>query len=89
MEVFCGIDWAETHHDIALVDRGGTLLARRRISDDATGFSQLTGLLAEYGDSPEDPIPVAIETPRGLLVACLRATGRYRPTPNSPRRSRC
>ena len=25
---------------------------------------------------PDDPIPVAIETPRGLLVACLRATGR-------------
>ena len=28
------------------------------------------------GDSADDPVPVAIETPRGLLVACLRATGR-------------
>ena len=36
----------------------------------------LLALLAEHGDTPEDPIPVAIETPRGLLVACLRATGR-------------
>ena len=26
--------------------------------------------------APSDPIPVAIETPRGLLVAALRATGR-------------
>ena len=35
MEVFCGIDWAEDHHDIVIVDRDGQLLARRRISDDA------------------------------------------------------
>jgi transposase len=76
MDVYCGIDWAEDHHDIAVVDRDGRLLARRRISDDAAGLAQLLGLLAEHGDTPEDPIPVAIETPRGLLVACLRATGR-------------
>ena len=76
MDVYCGIDWAEDHHDIALVDRDGQLLARRRISDDAAGLAQLLALLAEHGDTPEDPIPVAIETPRGLLVACLRATGR-------------
>jgi len=76
MEVFCGIDWAEDHHDVALVDRDGQLLARRRISDDAAGLAALLDLLAEHGDSAEQPVPVAIETPRGLLVACLRATGR-------------
>src|SRR5258707_1456300 len=76
MDVFCGIDWAEDHHDIALVNRDGQLLARRRISDDAAGLDALPELLAEHGDSAEDPVPVAIETPRGLLTACLRATGR-------------
>jgi transposase len=76
MDVFCGIDWAEDHHDIALVGRDGQLLARRRISDDAAGLAALLGLLAEHGDSAGDPVPVAIETPRGLLTACLRATGR-------------
>jgi transposase len=76
MDVFCGIDWAEDHHDIALVDRDGTLLARRRISDDAAGLAQLLALLAEHGDRAGDPVPVAIETPRGLLTAGLRATGR-------------
>lgn len=76
MDVFCGIDWAEDHHDIALVDSGGRLLARARISDDAAGLARLLELLAENGDSGEAPVPVAIETPRGLLVACLRATGR-------------
>jgi transposase len=76
MDVYCGIDWAEDHHDIAVVNPDGQLLARSRISDDAAGLTQLLALLAEHGDSPQDPVPVAIETPRGLLVACLRATGR-------------
>jgi len=70
--VFCGIDWAERHHDIALVDEFGELLAKQRISDDAAGYRILLELLAEHGDSPESPIPVAIETSRGLLVAALR-----------------
>ena len=76
MDAFCGIDWAEDHHDIALVDSGGGLLARARVSDDAAGLAALLELLAAHGDSAVDPVPVAIETPRGLLVACLRATGR-------------
>ena len=76
MRMFCGIDWAEDHHDVALVDAEGALTAKRRIGDDAAGFALLVQLLAEAGDSAEEPIPVAIETSRGLLVACLRATGR-------------
>ena len=42
----------------------------------AAGLTGLLELLAEHGDTPEDPVPVAIETPRGLLTACLRSTGR-------------
>ncbi|MFF4093710.1 IS110 family transposase [Streptomyces sp. NPDC001834] len=72
MTVFCGIDWAESHHDVALVDETGALLAKRRISDDVPGSRILLDLLAEYGDTPETPTPVAIETGRGLLVAALR-----------------
>ncbi|GFG88144.1 hypothetical protein MBOU_01860 [Mycobacterium bourgelatii] len=33
-------------------------------------------LLAEVGDSAEHPIPVGIETDRGLWVGALRETGR-------------
>jgi transposase len=76
MEIYCGIDWAEDHHDIAVVDRDGKLQARRRVSDDPAGLAELLALLAEHGDTAGNPVPVAIETPRGLLVACLRATGR-------------
>lgn len=74
--VTCGIDWASDHHDVALLDADGKLLAKARIGDDADGLAQLLGLLAEHGDTPQTPIPVAIETSRGLLVAVLRSTGR-------------
>lgn len=70
--IYCGIDWAEHHHDVALVDEDGRLLAKRRIGDDAAGYQLLLDLLAEHGDSEDAPIPVAIETSRGLLVAVLR-----------------
>ena len=76
MSVYCGIDWAEAHHDVAIVGEEGQLLARRRIDDSAAGLAQLLTLLAEHGDHPDDQVPVAIETGRGLLVACLAATGR-------------
>ena len=71
--IYCGIDWAERTHDVALVDDNGQLLAKRHITDDAAGYRLLLDLLAEYGDSENEPIPVAIETSRGLLVAVLRA----------------
>lgn len=76
MTVFCGIDWAESHHDVAIIDGGGQLIAKKRIPDDPAGFAELIEILSAAGDCTEDPVPVAIETPRGLLVASLRATGR-------------
>ncbi|MGW5173812.1 IS110 family transposase [Streptomyces sp. NPDC004082] len=70
--IYCGIDWAEKTHDVALVDDSGQLVAKRHITDDAAGYKLLLDLLAEYGDTEEFPIPVAIETSRGLLVSVLR-----------------
>jgi transposase len=74
--LFCGVDWAEVHHDVAIVDDTGAVVSRARIGNDAAGFARLLGLLAEAGDTPENPVPVAIETDRGLLVSALRVTGR-------------
>src|SRR3954471_19125825 len=76
MAVFCGVDWAEGHHDIALIDDEGKLVSKRRINESVEGVAELTAMLTAAGDSAEEPIPVAIETPRGLLVAVLRASGR-------------
>ena len=76
MTLFCGIDWAETHHDVAIINNDGHLVAKKRIPDDPAGFAQLIEMLADAGDDSGDRVPVAIETPRGLLVAALRASGR-------------
>jgi transposase len=76
LDLYCGIDWATAHHDVAVVDTDGRVVARGRVGNDAAGFAQLLTLLAEVGDGAEHPIPVAIETDRGLWVAALRATGR-------------
>jgi hypothetical protein len=75
MTIFCGIDWSERHHDVAIVEDGGRLLARRRISDDAAGLTVLTKLLAEHAGEAAGLVDVALETDRGLLVAALRAAG--------------
>jgi transposase len=76
MSLTCGIDWAEGHHDAAIVDEAGRVAAERRIRVDAAGFAELLGLLAEFGDGSEAPIPVAIETASVLLVSALVASGR-------------
>lgn len=76
MELFCGIDWATDHHDIAVVDHAGKVLVRRRVNNDAAGFAELLAALAEAGEDPGNPAPVAIETDHGLWVAALTASGR-------------
>src|SRR5680860_1353814 len=74
MKITCGIDWAEGHHDVALVNGDGELVAKLRIDTGLTGFSELMALLAEHTDDPTG-VPVAIETDKILLVAALRAGG--------------
>ncbi len=75
MQVWCGVDWAEHHHDVAFVDDDGTLLVKQRITDDATGFRQLLELLTVQTALSSKPISVAIETSRGLMPAAIMAAG--------------
>ena len=46
MQLWCGIDWAERHHDVSVVDEGGGTV-RLRIDDTAAGFSELMTMLIE------------------------------------------
>lgn len=71
-DAFCGIDWAEVHHDWAIVDRSGALLGQGRIRDTLEG---LTTLLTEIGRLGHgQAVPIAIETDHGLLVSEFRRT---------------
>lgn len=66
MNVYCGIDWAEDHHDVAVVDEQGQLLAKRRIGDDAAGFRALLELLANTAIAP----PISSLWPSKPAAAC-------------------
>jgi len=72
--IFVGIDWAEAHHDVCVLDHAGEVLATRRIPDGLEGVARLHTLLAEHADEPE-AVVVGIETDRGLLVGALLAAG--------------
>lgn len=74
MSITCGIDWAEAHHDVAVLDGAGSVLERRRIDTGVTGFGQLMHLLAEHTEDATQ-VPVAIETDKNLIVVALHAAG--------------
>ena len=74
MEIFVGIDWAEAHHDISVLDEAGAVLAKRRIAEGLEGVGQLHTLLAEHAAEPNEVV-IGIETDRGLLVGALLAAG--------------
>ena len=76
MNITCGIDWAEGHHDIAIVDEQGRQLARARIDTGLHGFTELVELLTEHaGGADPAAVPVAIETDKNLLVVAVQAAG--------------
>jgi len=74
LAVFLGVDWAEDHHDLCLLNEQGTRLAARRIPDGLDGIAALHALVADHADDPADVV-VGVETDRGLLVGALVAAG--------------
>jgi transposase len=72
--LFVGLDWAETHHDVAVMAEGGRVLAARRVPDGLAGLRVLHELLAGLVEDPAEVV-VGIETDRGLFVGALVAAG--------------
>jgi transposase len=75
--LFIGNDWAETHHDIELVNEDGKWLARRRLPEGVDGLTALHALIADHLDEDAEPdqVVVGIETDRGPWVQALIAAG--------------
>ncbi len=74
MGITCGVDWAEDHHDVVVMDDLGKVLQGRRIDTGVDGYAELLGLIADHGGSATET-PVALETDKNLLVLALRAAG--------------
>ena len=58
-----GIDWAEDHHDVAVLDEQGRLLASRRIPEGVEGLARLHAVLAEQVQDPAQVL-VGVQTDR-------------------------
>ncbi|MEU4234887.1 IS110 family transposase [Nonomuraea sp. NPDC026600] len=77
-QFWCGIDWSETRHDVAVIDREGVAVAEAQIMETPEGLKELLRLLSGLSTShrhSRKQVPIAIETGRSLLVAELRKAG--------------
>lgn len=72
--LFVGVDWAEAHHEVCVLDQAGAVLGRRRVPDGVAGVAQLHALVADHASEPSQVV-VGIELDRGLLVGALVAAG--------------
>jgi transposase len=75
--LFVGDDWAETHHDVELMDAVGRRLAKARLPEGVAGIARLHAMIGEQlGQDAEDTeVVVGIETDRGPWVQALIAAG--------------
>jgi transposase len=77
VELFVGVDWAEDHHDVCVVNAGGRVVAKGRVPQGIAGVARLHELVDLERDDLKAPVEVVvgIETDRGLLVRALLAAG--------------
>lgn len=73
---FCGIDWADAHHDALSIDEQGRQLGSIRVAHSPEGLSQLDAYLERIaGPGGKDQLACIIETTHGLLIAHLLEQG--------------
>jgi transposase/transposase IS116/IS110/IS902 family protein len=72
--IFVGVDWAEAHNDVLVMDGAGHVLGHGRFGVGVSGLAQLHGLVADHAEEPEQ-VMIGIEIDRGLVVDSLVAVG--------------
>ncbi len=70
---FAGIDWADRHHDIVVIDEAGRKVAQLRVEHSLDGLKQLVSFLREI--APLEQIACILETKQGLLITTLLEAG--------------
>jgi transposase len=70
---FAGIDWADQHHDIVVIDETGRKVAQLRVAHTPEGLSKLVAFLQEIASL--DQIACVLETTHGLLITALLEAG--------------
>jgi hypothetical protein len=80
VELFVGVDWAEEHHDVCVMDSDGRVRSKGRVGNDLAGVAKIHDLIGRVvpdddDDGDDTRVVVGIETDRGLLVRALVAAG--------------
>ncbi len=70
-ELFVGIDWATTSHEVCVIDAERRILEQQAFEHSGHGISQLVNLLLALSGSRPERVAVAIEMPRGAVVETL------------------
>ncbi|GHO61625.1 mini-circle putative transposase for IS117 [Ktedonobacter sp. SOSP1-52] len=70
---FAGIDWADQHHDVVVIDEAGRKVAQLRVEHTPEGLNRLITFLREL--APLEQIACILETNRGLLITALLEAG--------------
>ena len=72
--IFVGVDWAEAHNDVLVMDEAGAALGRGRFEVGVSGLARLHALVADHAEDPAEVI-VGIEIDRGLIIDSLVGAG--------------
>jgi transposase len=71
---YAGIDWADDHHDVVIIDEAANTRGSLRVAHSVSGLSQLNSFLKEMTPDPA-LLACIIETSQGLLIAALLEAG--------------
>jgi transposase len=71
---YVGLDWADTHHDVEVLDEAGKRVGVRRFAHSHEGLNELKAFLLGIAASP-DQLACMVETNHGLLITFLLEAG--------------
>ncbi len=71
---YIGLDWADTHHDVEVLDEAGKRVGARRFAHSHEGLNELKQFVLSIAASPEQ-LACIVETNHGLLITFLLEAG--------------
>lgn len=73
---YAGIDWADRHHDVVVIDETGQMVTSKRVEHTKAGLELLVQFLEGItGSSQKEQMACLIETKYGLLTTVLLEAG--------------
>jgi transposase len=71
---YVGLDWADTHHDVDVIDEHGHRVGAQRFAHSLEGLNKLKAWLLQIAKDPEQ-LACIVETNHGLLITFLLEAG--------------